>query len=59
MLLNLLKSDRDCGPCYTNINNTEFAIKNFLKAIDPTLGVKYIDQETFFVYRKGVCNNGI
>lgn len=42
------------GPYYTNINNTEFAIENFLKAIDPTLGVKYI-HETFFVYRKGVC----
>ena len=42
------------GPYYTNISNTEFAIENFLKAIDPTLGVKYIDQETFFVYRKGV-----
>lgn len=22
---------------------------------DPTLGVKYIDQEIFFVYRKGAC----
>lgn len=43
------------GPYYTNINNTEFAIKNFLKAIDPTLDVKYIDQEIFFVYRKGAC----
>ena len=43
------------GPYYTNINNTEFAIENFLKAIDPTLGVKYIDQEIFFVYRKGAC----
>lgn len=43
------------GPYYTNISNTEFAIENFLKVIDPTLSVKYIDQETFFVYRKGVC----
>lgn len=43
------------GSYYTNISNTELAIENFLKAIDPTLGVKYIDQETFFVYRKGVC----
>jgi hypothetical protein len=22
---------------------------------DPTLGVKFIDQEIFFVYRKGAC----
>lgn len=43
------------GSYYTNISNIELAIENFLKAIDPTLGVKYIDQETFFVYRKGVC----
>lgn len=43
------------GPYYTNISNTEFAIENFLRVIDPTLSVKYIDQETFFVYRKGVC----
>lgn len=43
------------GPYYTSISNTEFAIENFLKAIDPTLGVKYIYQETFFVYRKGAC----
>lgn len=43
------------GPYYTNISNTELAIENFLRVIDPTLGVKYIDQETFFVYRKGVC----
>ena len=43
------------GPYYTNISNTELAIENFLKVIDPTLDVKYIDQETFFVYRKGVC----
>lgn len=47
------------GPYFTDVEDTEFAIKNFLRAIDPTLDVKYIDQETFFVYRKGVCNNGI
>lgn len=47
------------GPYYTNIGNTESAIENFLRAIDPTLSVKYIDQEPFFVYRKGVCNDGI
>lgn len=40
------------GPYYTNIGNAELAIENFLRVIDPTLSVKYIDQETFFVYRK-------
>ena len=47
------------GPYYTDVENTELAIKNFLRVIDPTLDVKYIKHETFFVYRKGLCNNGI
>ena len=47
------------GPYYTDVKDTELAIKNFLRVIDPTLDVKYIKHETFFVYRKGVCNDGI
>lgn len=43
------------GPYYTDVEDTELAIKNFLRVIDPTLDVKYIKGETFFVYRKGVC----
>ncbi len=47
------------GPYYTDVEDAELAIKKFLEAIDPTLDVKYINQVTFFVYRKGVCDNGL
>ena len=43
------------GPYYTDVEDTKLAIKNFLRVIDPTLDVKYINHETFFIYRKGVC----
>lgn len=47
------------GDCYTDVEDAELAIKNFLRVIDPALDVIYINQVTFFVYRKGVCDNGI
>lgn len=47
------------GDNYRDVEDTEIAIKDFLRVIDPTLDVKYIKYETFFVYRKGVCNDGI